>query len=82
LIDGLAVLGVEINLFIYGDLQIGYQVKNCKKYVENNGLNFKYLGSRVVNEFLEQRYLIYLVSEFKKLKLSDFILQELQYIND
>jgi glycosyltransferase involved in cell wall biosynthesis len=79
LIEGLASLGVQINLLIYGGYQTDHEATNWKLFGEKNGIKYLYLNSRVIKGFLEQRYQVYIGSELQKQKLSNFLLQELKH---
>jgi glycosyltransferase involved in cell wall biosynthesis len=79
LIEGLANLGVQINLLIYGGHQTEHEAINWKPFGEKNGINYKYLDSKVVKGFLKQRYHIYIGFELQQPKLSNLILQELKH---
>jgi glycosyltransferase involved in cell wall biosynthesis len=78
LIEGLANLGVQIKLLIYGGYQTENEVINWKTFGEKNGINYKYLEPRLVMGFLKQRYYIYIGFVFQRRRLSKLILQELK----
>lgn len=78
LIEGLAKLGVQIKLFIYGGYQSEQEVVNWKTFGEKNGINYKYIDPRLIKGYLKQRFHIYIGSELQKPKLSKLILKELE----
>jgi glycosyltransferase involved in cell wall biosynthesis len=78
LLVGLANLGVQINLLIYGAYQTEYEAINWKPIGEKYGIGYRYLVPRVIKGFLGQRYNMYIGSELQKPELSNLILQELK----
>jgi len=79
LIEGLANLGVQIKLLIYGGYQSENEVVNWKTFGKKNGINYKYLEPRLVTGFLKQRYYIYIGFELQRRRLSKLIFQELKH---
>ncbi|MBM3206613.1 MAG: glycosyltransferase family 4 protein [Candidatus Staskawiczbacteria bacterium] len=79
LIEGLANLGVQIKLLIYGGYQTENEVINWKTFGVKNGINYKYLEPRLVMGFFKQRYYIYIGFVFQRRRLSKLIFQELKH---
>ncbi len=79
LLEGLAKLGVQIKLLIYGGYQSMQEANTWKAYGEKYEISYKYIDPKLIKGYIKQRYHIYIGSEWQKPKLSKLILQELKH---
>lgn len=77
LIEGLAKLGVRINLLIYGGYKSEEESQSWKSEGKKKGIDYKYIAPQLITGYFEKRYHSYIGNELRKPKLSSLILKEI-----
>jgi len=78
LIEGLANLGVQISLLIYGGYKTEQEARIYNGQGEKNGISIKYISPKLIKGYCKQRYYTYIGFDSEKSKISRLILKELE----
>ena len=77
LIEGLKELDVDLKVIVVGSYQSKYEQQNFKKMSHYNGIEFKYITSKIVDSLWQRRYYKYIGKHFQFLKTKNNLHKEL-----
>ena len=82
LIEGLSDLGAFVKIVVIGNFQSSAEKDKFKSVSEINGIEIKYLTSKVVGGLWQRRYYNYIGKHIQALRIKKSVRKEIQTFND